>query len=548
MSNTAKAPTKLAVIDIGTNSIRLVVAEALAEGGYRTVDDEKVVARLGKGIATTGSICAESIELAAETVHRMQQIAEGYNVSRLRAIATAAIRDAHNGADALRAIEERAGIQVEAISEDYEAKLAYRTVSNAFDLGAMNTAIVDVGGGSTEVAFTVKGMIEHVYSVPLGAVRLTEQFSTLDAPQDEQHAEMRAYLKDIFRDEIPVPETPLDCIFGTGGTFRALGYISVHRQTSSTETELAPIAVRGRELQADEIRDILQWVRKAPADSRSNSIPGLSADRADILPAGIMIIDCLMNRLGVGRAIVHDKGIRDGLLLEMLDELPASESAPRRSRSPIDSARTFALKCDYEAAHSEQVASLATRLFDQLVSLTSAEGEPWASGDCRTMLNAAGILHDIGYLINYSKHHKHSYHLIVHSDLPGFTSREVEIVANIARYHRRSEPKQSHPRFMRLTEPDQELVRRLAGILRIADGLDRTHTQAVKEIELALDEQTLTIYAVAHEMPSVDVWGAERKSTLFQEMFGFNLRFQWRPNNNPDAPPGSSQASPVTIS
>ncbi|CAE7863444.1 gppA [Symbiodinium necroappetens] len=538
-SPTLEPPSIERCIDraIETAVIRSQQNGALEEGGYRTLDDEKVMARLGKGIATTGAIAEDSIQLAAETVNRMRHIAEGYNVSCIRAIATAAVRDAHNGDEAVKAIESCAGIRIERISEDYEAKLAYRSVAEAFDINALNTAIVDVGGGSTEIVITVKGVVEHVYSLPLGAVRLTEQFGKLDDPFDQQYFDMRAFVKRTLKENIPRPEVPLHCVFGTGGTFRALGYISVCRQTPGAASDVTPIAVRGHEMQADEIRHILHWVRKTAADQRASSIPGLSPDRADIVPAGILIIDRVMKRLECNRALVHDRGIRDGLLLELLDDLPDvhSDSSSKRQRTPIDSARTFAQKCNYEEQHSEHVATLATRIFDQLVGLSNANGEAWATDESRALLEAAGVLHDIGYLINYSKHHKHAYHLIVHSDLPGYTSRELEIVANIARYHRRSEPKPGHPRFMRLAKPDRELVRRLAGILRIADGLDRTHTQHVKDVVLELDHPTLTMYAVADEIPSVDVWGAERKSKLFQDAFGFDLRFQWRPTS-PEKP------------
>lgn len=524
----------LAVIDIGTNSIRLVVAQADDEGGYRTLDEEKVMARLGKGIASTGSIDAGSIQVAADAVHRMRHIAEGYGVSRIKAIATAAIRDAHNGDEAVKAIESRSGLEIEIISSDFEAKLAYRSVADAFDIDEMNSAIVDIGGGSTEIVIAVKGVVEHVSSLPLGAVRLTEQFGKMDDPFDQQYFDMRAHIKRVLKEHIPKPEIPLHCVYGTGGTFRALGYISVCRQSPRSPTDVTPIAVRGHELQADEVRHILHWVRKTPPETRSNTIVGLSPDRADIIPAGILVIDRVMKRLGINRAVIHDKGIRDGLLLAMLDEMPEipANASTRKLRTPIDSARTFAAKCNYEEQHSEHVAKLALRIFDQLVDLSGAENQGWGSPEGRALLEAAAVLHDIGYLINYSKHHKHAYHLIVHSDMSGYTSRELELVANIARYHRRAEPKNSHPRFSRLCKADRTLVRKLSGILRIADGLDRTHTQAVEDVVLHLDHPRMTMYAVAEEVPSVDVWGAERKSTLFEETFGYQLRFQWRPTDS----------------
>jgi len=200
MNTPAPNPHRIAVIDIGTNSIRLVVAETLPEGGYRMLDDEKLMARLGNGLATTGSIAQESIQVAADGIHRMRHIADGYGVSVIRAIATAAIRDAHNGDEAVKTIEARSGVTVEIISEEYEAKLAYRSVAEAFDIAPLNTAIVDVGGGSTEIVMTVKGMVEHVVSLPLGAVRLTEQFGKLDDPFDQQYFDMRGFISRTLKE------------------------------------------------------------------------------------------------------------------------------------------------------------------------------------------------------------------------------------------------------------------------------------------------------------------------------------------------------------
>jgi exopolyphosphatase/guanosine-5'-triphosphate,3'-diphosphate pyrophosphatase len=235
-----------------------------------------------------------------------------------------------------------------------------------------------------------------------------------------------------------------------------------------------------------------------------------------------------MKHLGANSARVHDRGIRDGLLLTMLGEI--YPSAERQRLVPVDrlrSAHHFATTCRFEERHSVHVADLSLQIFDQMVEqrpeLLGEHGTPAA----REILQVAALLHDVGYFINYSKHHKHSYHLIVHSDLPGFTHRELEVVANIARYHRRAEPKMKHPTFAKLTEADRLFVSRLSAILRAADGLDRTHTQAVRAVRLRLVGVEATFILEAEEEPAVDMWGSDRKGRMFEKMFRLTPRFEW---------------------
>jgi exopolyphosphatase/guanosine-5'-triphosphate,3'-diphosphate pyrophosphatase len=256
-------------------------------------------------------------------------------------------------------------------------------------------------------------------------------------------------------------------------------------------------------------------------------IPGLSVERADIIVAGIAIIDCVMKRLGVNTLRVHDRGIRDGLILNMIEqEFPklAVKAAPHNR---ISTARKFAHTCNYERPHSEHVAKLALQIFDQLAEVAPQMGL-WTVTH-REVLEAASILHDIGYYINYAKHHKHSHHLIIHSELSGFTYRELNVIGNIARYHRRAEPKKSHPAFAALPPSDRQMVEALAAILRVADGLDRTHSQVVKSVTLQLRKDQIAFCARADAEPTVDIWGASRKCRLFKRVFERTPVFEWVP-------------------
>lgn len=534
-SNGADDRGRIAGIDVGSNSIRLIVAQAdESNERYRVLDDEKVVTGLGRGIAATGRLDPESMEASVLAISRLKEIAEGYGVTRLRAVATSAVREAVNASAFLLALEEHSGIQLEVISAEEEARLAYRSVSSAFDISDQTVAIADVGGGSTEIVVCVGGVIQKVHTLKLGAVRLTERFRVGGDPDEKAYRAMRAFLRDTLRSEAERPTAVPTVMYGTGGTFTVLANISLasiapdESIVGADAKDFLPSSVRGHELSRSEVRHILDRLRVLPYEERLQ-VPGISAERAEIGVAGIAIVERVMRRLGTNRLIVHDGGIRDGLLLTLLDERRrgTGDEAVPVTTSKLRSARWFADKCQYEREHSEHVASLALRLFDQLESGVGAYRPNLFTPAHRELLHAAAILHDVGYLINYSKHHKHSYHLIVHSGMRGYSQRELEIVANLARYHRRSGPKPKHAGYARLSEGDREVVRVLSGVLRVADGFDRTHTQRVKDIRVEIGAGKARFVALAESEPAVDLWGAECKADLFASVFDLQPSFGW---------------------
>lgn len=518
---------RIAAIDVGTNSIRLIVADVDPDGGYRVVDDEKEITRLGQGLDATGRLGREAMEKSALVIARMRGIADGYGVERVRAIGTAAVREAANRNEFLALVKERAGVDVEPISAEDEARLAFISVAHAFDIHAAPIAVVDIGGGSTEVVLSSQGVVEQVYTIPLGAVRLAERIPGCATGDPRSLRRMRQAVKEVVRAHIEKPPFVPQYMVGTGGTFTALGSVSMHRGAGPEGPDMLPFALRGYELHRSEVKHVLDWLDTMPVRQRLR-VPGLSADRAELIVPGLAIAERVMKRLKANALRVHDRGIRDGLLLTMISErFPRSQ---RRAAEPVDrwrALRHFAGACRYEELHSAHVADLAVRIFDQIVELRpDALGE---HGDAfaRDILYAAGLLHDVGYLINYSKHHKHSYHLIVHSDITGFSHRELELIANIARYHRRSEPKKKHLHYAKLPRADRALVRRLSGILRVADGLDRTHTQTVRDVRLHLAGDDVLCRVEAEENPAVDIWGAERKCRLFARSVGLTPTFEW---------------------
>lgn len=529
---------RIAAVDIGSNSIRLVVCEASSARLYRLLTDEKAHIALASGAAPDGTLRPEAIEDAAAAISSMVSIATGLGAEQIRLVATAAVRDAPNRRDFCELVTGRTKLPVEILSGEDEARLAHESVAHAFDLSAARAAVLDIGGGSTELALSAGGVIERLISIPIGAVRLTDRFGPGDRTDPSGNQALYNFVRRTLRARIERPSVQPQVLFGTGGTFTTLATIAMRRAESesgspSSDDSRSASRIRGYEISRAEVKHILQWLRTMDVQQR-RGVPGLSADRAGIIIAGITLIEGVMRRLAVNHLRIHDRGVRDGILLEMLRErfeTPlAGAGAANRMRGVID----FGRRCHFEESHSKHVARMALSIFDQLAAIEKAEnGNPpfWASDESRQLLEAAALLRDVGYFINYTGHHKHSYHLIVHSELPGFSPRDLDLIGNIARYHRKARPKKKHVPYRNLEAADKPVVRALAAILRIADGLDRTHTQLVKSISLTRSEHRYTLIASGQSDLTADLWGAQRKSDVFEREF--NLPIEIVASENP---------------
>ncbi|MCW5757829.1 MAG: Ppx/GppA family phosphatase [Phycisphaeraceae bacterium] len=550
-----RGPLRLAAIDVGSNSIRLLIAERDDEGGYHVLDEEKVSPRLGHGMTETGLIAPDRLEEAIGAVERMKQIALGYGVAQVRVIATSAVREASNGGEFVQGVARLSNLAVEVIGHEDEGRLAHKSVVAAFDVRKLPFAVADIGGGSTEVVFSRGGAVEKVVGLKLGAVRVADMFGGARACEPKTFDEMRQYLKGAIEVALSgsggkMPIKP-KVLFGTGGTYSALASIQQARDGLPTDN------VQGHRLSRERVNKILVRVRNAL--EKGESVPGLSKERTDIILPGAAIVEALMLTLKVDELVVHDRGIRDGLMLSML-EAHTNTPAGRAGRgagttarislgSRAESVRRFARRCRYHEAHSEHVTQLALEIFDQLAEQLPAVAKQLSKDhpahplvldpmtamdeDGRGVLEAAGVLHDIGYLVNHNRHHKHSAYIIANSELDGYSPRERDLIANIARYHRRGHPKTSHAPYKALDNHDRKIVRRLSGILRVADGLDRTHTQVVDRVSLKIEAtdgadhpNTVTFIVESGGDASTDIWGSQRKSELFSLAYGLRCAFE----------------------
>lgn len=515
MSATAATPLRLGAIDIGTNSIRLVVAEVEPDGGYRVLEEEREMTRLGRGLVERGRLGNEPMERSLAALTKMKAVAEGFLVAELRAVATSAVREASNGRAFCQEVRRRCGLRVEVISGEEEAQLAMRSALRHFDLAGRSVAVVDIGGGSMEVTLAAGSVVDEVLTLPLGAVRLTETYGGADPLSPKRWRRLRRAIDRVLDDQVGKPPFYPEIMIGSGGTFTNLAAME------QLEREGTARSVQGYALSRAEVVHLLHRLRAIPLEERRQT-PGLNPRRADIIVAGAAAVARLAKRLGTQQILVNTGGLRDGLLLAMIaDRFPAKVSGSARPAHRLESARAFARQCRSSERHCEHVALLAGQIFDGLAARFDLPS------DTRELLAAAALLHDIGYVINHAKHHKHAYHLILHGDLQGYSQREIEVVANVARYHRKAYPTRRHAAFARLDRADRRRVRVLAGILRVADGLDHTHTQRVTGVACDVRGGRLRLTLAAGSDPRVEIWDAQRKAGLLAETLGAAPRMLW---------------------
>ncbi len=565
----AQAARRFGVIDIGSNSIRLFIVELnenstdrfSGEQPWTVLSEERAMTRLAHGASDKKQLASESMAQSVEAIGRFVAIAGTFGVRfpALRAFATAAVRDATNSKDFLSLVRDRAGIGIEIISGTEEGKFAFQSVARAFDLSQGRCAVVDIGGGSMEVVFSHDGVITGSSSMPLGAVRLTEQFGGAEDAAGERWKELRDHCERVIARSVPAgrgvgEDVPPHMLVGCGGTFNTLATLAAAargvliNRNSPALRELGPVT-------RAQLRALTSQLRALPLADRLR-VPGLPSDRADIIVSGLTSVERLMKHLAVGHIHTHAGGVREGLLLKVI----ADASRPGRfairtatkTRMAIQDedalrelcaemmkdARTLAQRCKYEQAHSEQVARLSLSIYDSLMrarprherqrgrEMGALRGwgmvgalEPFE----RTILEAAGVLHDVGIMVEYRRHHKHSETIVRHADLAHWSDRDRELLAQVCRYHRRSEPSERHEAYAKLSDADQHIVQRLASVLRVADGLDRSHAQVVKSVVLKHERDVLRVEAVANGAARDERKAAASKGTMLEKLLGVSL-------------------------
>jgi exopolyphosphatase/guanosine-5'-triphosphate,3'-diphosphate pyrophosphatase len=498
---------RVAAIDVGSNSIRAIVADVGPSGTIKVVDEMKAAPRLGAGLESTRALDPAAIRRAVDAIGRMATLARHHGAGRVEAVATSAVRDAGNADEFITLAEQEADLRIRVLDGEDEAMLGYRSALAHFDLGAGRWTVVDIGGGSLELALSADGLLDRLVSLPLGAIRLTERFLGPECRRKHVRA-LRRHVREALRVSLPARDWRGVHMIGSGGTFTNLAGMHLARQQISTAQ-----TVHGTRISRVDLEHILDGLQASTLAERQRT-PGLNPARADIIVAGLAVVAEVMARLDAHELTVSGYGIREGLLLETARVMPpVANPGEARQRSVM----RLAEACHFEEPHARQVQRLALQLFDALGARLGCTSE-----DRQTLADAA-LLHDIGYHISYDKHHKHSYYLIQHAELLGMSPAEQMVLANLARYHRGSAPRKKHRNYAALDKALRARVKRLAAILRVADGFDRGHVGAVERVRVRWGERSLRLTPIARDPSAtlrLELWGAGRKSDLLAGLAG----------------------------
>lgn len=495
---------RIAAIDVGSNSIRLMIADVGPSGAIRIVDELKAHPRLATGVLETGHLAEDSMAQAIDAMTRMATLARQQGCRRIEAVATSAVRDARNGRDFLERVRRQTSLRPRILSGTEEARLAFLSALAHFDLGTGRSVVMDIGGGSLELALAADGVVDRLMSFPFGAIRLTEEHLG-SGITPKRVRRLRKAIRDDIRRALPVRDWRGAQVIGSGGTFTNLAGMLLHRQGVTTFR-----GVHATTVHREDLEHILEQLVDLPSAARV-AVPGLNPGRADIIVAGLAVAAEVLARVEPRHLTVSAYGIREGLLLDVAKVRPVvQDPGAARERS----VRELAERCRYEAPHARQVQRLALQLIDALGQRLGCE-----PGD-RQVLADAALLHDIGYHINYSRHHKHSYHLILHAELLGMTPADQVAVAHVARYHRGKPPQKKHTEYVALPPAQRKRVRRLAALLRVADGFDRGHVGAIDQVKVRVLDRAVRMTPVPAPgaSPRLDLWGAARKSELLAEL------------------------------
>ncbi len=440
----------LGAIDVGTNAVRLELARPMPDGSFDLVHSERDPVRPGEGVFKTGRIPREVEARLLSTLRRYAALARRHR-ARVRAVATSAIREAKNGPDVVARVRKATGLELEVISGKEEARLIALGVLRGQPPRAHNL-VVDIGGGSTEIAVAVGDHPTSLFSVAIGSVRLTETFDSSGKVPSKRLELMRTFAAEAFQRSLPRFAHPR----------RALG-------SSGTIGTIVSFAAEGgrRVATRKRIRRAVELLAAMGLEERRRTF---DARRGEIVVAGAVVLEALVERLGLESVTAVETGLRQGLLVDMQER--QGRDAP--DASTAEASRALGRRFAFDEAHADQVTHVALGLFDDLAGV---HGLP---ASARPILEAAALLHDVGSAVSYSKHHKHTFYLVANGDIPGFSDRERMLVALVARYHRRSPPDRERPDLATLSPAEFRTVRKLATLLRLADSCDRSHHQLVR--------------------------------------------------------------------
>jgi len=507
----------MAAIDVGSNSIHMIVVEPRGRS-YRVLDKEKEMVQLARGSLGGEPLTAEAMERGVASLVRMAEIARRWDAGDILAVATSAVREAPNGADFIRMAQEAAGVRIGVISGEEEADLIYRSAKRAVDFHGQRAVLIDIGGGSIELVVGTEHEVYLAHSDPLGAIRLAERFFESDPPAASEISACRKHVRKTLRKTLfHISAIGFDFCLGSSGTINALAVI-----TDTTVTDPG-VASGLKWLERERLEELVRKMSRMTAQERVDTY-GIDPKRAEtILSGGLALLEILL-ALNVKRMRACTAALREGIVDAWFEErkMKRSDAGSVRMSAVID----LAEQSGYDGAHARHVADLALQIFDQTAELHGYNDAE------RELLECAALLHEVGMQVSFRGHHRHSYYLIRHSGLQGFTTDQVRIMANVARYYRKSLPSVEHGNYAELPERLRGVVDMLAAILRIGAGLDRGRRQAVARVAIKIGKKQIHISVFERLDASLEVESARRKARFFGRIVGRKVEVDGERDNS----------------
>lgn len=490
---------RLAAIDIGTNSVHMIVAQLRPDLSFEIIDREKEMVRLGAGGLDGRALTPTAMQAALQALSKFRRIADSRGVDEVIAAATSATREAENGGDFLASIEQHTGIRPRIISGAEEARLIHQAAVYGVDLGRGRGVVIDIGGGSVEITHGSAAAVTAARSFKIGVIRLSERFVRTDPLTDRDERRLVKHVNHEIADHVDqIVGRGFQRVIGTSGTILSLGAVALQQDGQSVAD------LRNRRVPSKS----LHRLRKRLVDSTLRErlqVPGLDPRRADIAVGGSVLLDTILRRLGAEEIVLCDLALREGLIIDYIKKnrthIATVERYPDIRRRSVEE---LGQRWAYWTEHPRHVARLALSLFDQ----TKARHGLGARE--REWLEYGALLHDVGVAISYKSHHKHSDYLIRHGDLRGFEPEEIDVMALITRYHRRGTPKKTHDGYGTLAPPLRRTVRVLSAIVRLAENLDRSHSQIVEAVDLQEQADGLTLHLRTTSDAELEQWAGQR--------------------------------------
>ena len=509
-------PVQIAAIDAGSNAVRLSVARAYSALDIEPLQSERYPLRLGEGVFVRPRFSEEIFKKAVKAFRHLREVMDEFGVTRYRAVATSATREAENRDAFLRAIKRKAGVVLEVISSEEESRLGRKAVQAALGPEVTPRCIVDLGGGSLEISILRDHNVEQGAQLPLGTVRLLTTLNLAGAIRPAQGEEVRRYVRALLESKlVPRPNLGDGIAVALGGNAETLAEIAPGPREHGLQT-----------VQLSLLRERLPDILERDVRERMKTY-GVRRDRADVMGIAAITFLTLGRYLNVRLLAVPRVGVREGLLQKLAEDT-FSQKEPHRynaaARQLLDSTRNFARRLQYDQLHAEHVRELSVQLFDQLQPMHRLPPQT------RVLLEAGALLHDTGHMISHRGHHKHGEYLALNGDIPGLEGRERAIVAGLVRYHnRKSEPASHHAAYSSLNDADKPILRRLAAILRIAEALDHSHRQRVLKLRASFQPGAVGLEVQAHGDATEDLRDAGRSAEWFEKEFHVKIYFRQAP-------------------